>query len=312
MKSYSKFVPSEFLDTFEDWAPSTFVSEEKQVSDPKVEEILAIFNGLISGKDPHRPTGSQSLIQAEVSYPVSSWMPEEISWVPPFNSDEWPTWNEQKIGEPVASVNKEPDPRLPSPEEERAATLAAAHSRADEILAAAQQKADKIILEAQEEMRRSVEEGYQHGFQTSQTDAETVIHAAHEVVSELIRWREDMLARSEITVVSMIRDIARFMFGDGVKLDELGLQMNLSRVLENAKSLGDVRIFLNPGDAIRLDPAWKEYQTMLSGNKVIIVPSEGVKPGGCFVQGETGSIDARVEAQLETALGVFDQTIEVA
>ncbi len=160
-------------------------------------------------------------------------------------------------------------------------------------------------------MRRSVEEGYQQGWQASQADAASIIQSAHEVVSELIRWREDMLARSETTLISMIRDIARFMFGDGVKLDELGLQMNLSRVLENAKSLGDVRIFLNPADAIRLDPAWKEYQSMLSGNKVIIVPSESIKPGGCFVQGETGSIDARVEAQLENALGVFDQTVEV-
>jgi flagellar biosynthesis/type III secretory pathway protein FliH len=101
------------------------------------------------------------------------------------------------------------------------------------------------------------------------------------------------------------------MFGDGVKLDEMALQMNLNRVLENAKSLGNVRIFLNPSDAIRLDPSWKDYQGMLTGNKVIIVPSEGIKPGGCFVQGETGSIDARVEAQMTNALGVFDQTYEV-
>jgi flagellar biosynthesis/type III secretory pathway protein FliH len=311
MKSYSKFVPSEFLDTYEDWAPTTFASMENQVPDPKIEEILAIFNGFITGQDPHRSTGAQSFIHAEGNDPVSCWMPDEISWVPPFNSDQWPTWDELKTSEPMPGVNKEPDPKLPSLEEERAVVLAAAHARADEILADAQQKADEILLQAQEDTRRSIEDGYQQGWQASQAEAASVIHSAHEVVSELIRWREDMLARSETTVVSMIRDIARFMFGDGVKLDELGLQMNLSRVLENAKSLGDVRIFLNPGDAIRLDPAWKEYQSMLSGNKVIIVPSEGVKPGGCFVQGETGSIDARVEAQLETSLGVFDQMIEV-
>lgn len=312
MKSSRKFIPSQFAANFNTWAPSAFEAKNGPEDEAKVAEILAIFNSLQSASPQyHSPKGTQSYIQGGVGCQADCWAPEEINWVPPFNTQHWNTWDEIKLVEAHNAPAKESDLKLPTTEEEKAAILADAHAQAEEILAAAQKNAEETQRQAQEEMRRSIEEGFQQGWQTSQTEAATVIRAAHEVVAELIRWREDMLARSEDTVITMIRDIARFMFGDGVKLDETGLQMNLSRVLENAKSLGDVRIFLNPGDAIRLDPAWKEYQTMLSGNKIIIVPSEGIKPGGCFVQGETGSIDARVEAQLGTALGVFDQSIEV-
>jgi flagellar biosynthesis/type III secretory pathway protein FliH len=312
MKSYSKFLPSEFIETLDPWLPEILEKADDLANDPKVAEIMAIFNSFQPEQKTPRISTNQSFIQGGAGCPKASWMPDEITWVPPFNTaDHWATWDGDKPGEPLRAAPAIPEAKLPTPEEEKAAILAAAHERAEQILTKAQKSADETLLKAQEEMRRSIDEGYQKGWQASQTEAETVIRAAHEVVSELINWREDMLARSEETVVSMIRDISRFMFGDGVKLDEMGLQMNLSRVLENAKSLGDVRIFLNPGDAIRLDPAWKEYQSMLSGNKIIIVPSEGIKPGGCFVQGETGSIDARVEAQMENALGVFNQTFEV-
>jgi flagellar biosynthesis/type III secretory pathway protein FliH len=312
MKSFSKFVPSEHVQSFETWDPKSLEFEDKETSNAKVQEILAIFNGPLAGQSAQHHPGHSNYIKADASVQsFDAWNPEEISWVPPFPMNRW-EWEEIAPSEAPDVHKAETEPKQPAlnPDEEIAVILASARAQAEEIILNAQKHAEEALQEAQEDILRTKQEGYDQGWQQAKTEAATVLQAAQQVVVELSQWREEMLAKSENTVITIIRDVARFMFGEGVKLDETGLQMNLGRVLENAKSLGDVRIFLNPSDALRLDPAWKEYQSMLSGNKVVIVPSDGIKPGGCFVQGETGSIDARVEAQLDTVLGVFNQELE--
>jgi len=75
--------------------------------------------------------------------------------------------------------------------------------------------------------------------------------------------------------------------------------------MENAQGLGDLNIFLNPRDAKLLDPSWSEYQLLISGNKIKIIPSEEITPGGCTVKGSTGMVDGRVETQLAAIMNTF-------
>jgi flagellar assembly protein FliH len=310
MKSSLKRIPAEELTAFTGWDPAVFDSKTPSAKDARIEDILEIFNGFLPGLENRHIMGNPSFIQADMGIAADRWKPDEFSWVPPFNADPWTHLDELALHQGTPALAQEPAVHQPTPEEIMAEILTTARAQADEMLLEAQKNADEMIAQAQEEISQSVTKGYQQGWASSQAEATTVLQAAHQVVAELIQWRSEMLDNSESSVISILRDIAKFMFGDGVKLDEMGLQVNLNRVLENAKSLGNVRIFLNPSDAIHLDPGWREYQSMLSGNKVMIVPSEGIKPGGCFIQGETGSIDARVEAQLTNALGVFDQRFE--
>jgi flagellar biosynthesis/type III secretory pathway protein FliH len=46
---------------------------------------------------------------------------------------------------------------------------------------------------------------------------------------------------------------------------------------------------------------------LITGNKVRVVPSEKILPGGCFVKGGTGAVDARVETQLASVLNTIDE-----
>jgi flagellar biosynthesis/type III secretory pathway protein FliH len=82
--------------------------------------------------------------------------------------------------------------------------------------------------------------------------------------------------------------------------------------MENSQRLGDLNIFLNPRDANLLDPSWKEYQSLISGNKVRMIASEKITPGGCIVKGITGMVDGRVETQLTAILNTFDELREAA
>jgi flagellar biosynthesis/type III secretory pathway protein FliH len=110
----------------------------------------------------------------------------------------------------------------------------------------------------------------------------------------------------------MLTEIAQKMFGEGVELNPEALQINLNRIMENAHGLGDLNIFLNPRDAKFLDPSWSEYQMLVTGNRVKIIPSGKITIGGCFVKGDMGSVDGRVETQLNAILKTFQEESELA
>ena len=98
------------------------------------------------------------------------------------------------------------------------------------------------------------------------------------------------------------------MFGEGVELDTNALQINLNHIMENAHGLGNLNIFLNPRDAKNLDPSWSEYQMLVSGDTVKIIPSGKITRGGAFVKGDMGVVDGRVETQLSAILKTFSET----
>jgi flagellar assembly protein FliH len=127
------------------------------------------------------------------------------------------------------------------------------------------------------------------------------------MIAEVREWQKALMLQGEQILVEMVKDIAQTMFGEGVKLDATALQINLNRVMESAQGLGDLNIFINPRDARLLDPSWSEYQLLVTGDKVKVIPSENIIPGGCFVKGSMGTVDARVETQLAAVLSTFEE-----
>jgi flagellar assembly protein FliH len=309
MKSYSKVIFAEKSAELKSWAPDLFdVAKSEEQTQFSEDEILAVFRA-VGGNRP-APSSEDGIapISAEEGKAFSNWMPGELDWIPPFQINSWETWNElQSPADKKKPAEETPVETGPTPEEEAMEIIANARSRADEIILEAQKKAEEVLLQAQADIQKAISDGHQQGWDQAQKEAVSILQAAQKIVQGVHTWQEDMLAQSEPMVVNMIRDIAKTMFGEGISLDETALQINLNRVLENAKALGNLRIFLNPTDATRLDTAWKEYQSMLTGNRVMIIPSDKITPGGCFVQGEMGSIDARVETQLDAVMNVFEQ-----
>jgi len=81
--------------------------------------------------------------------------------------------------------------------------------------------------------------------------------------------------------------------------------------MESAQGLGDLNVFLNPRDARLLDPSWSEYQLLITGDKVKVIPSEKITPGGCFVKGSMGAVDARVETQLAAVIKSLEENKDI-
>jgi len=293
MKSSSSESPSTPLRTAT-WAPRDIGGQ--RVSRPGIsEKVLSIFTPP-SGSAARAPSlhDAKALIRVtdQAQALCQSWMPGEVEACVRVCSE-----TAQGVAMfPSVSV-RQSKPVDPAP-----AILAEVHRKADGILLEAQKTAGEIVQRAQVQSEQAIADGYARGRDDARAEAASSLQSAQAMIAELAVWREQMISQSEETVIEMIRQIARLMFGSGIRMDKDALQTYLNEVVENTRSLGDLNIFLNPDDSTRLEPTWAEHQAQIRGSRVRIAGSAGILPGGCLIKGQMGSVDATVETKLAAVI----------
>ena len=305
------------------WSPPELLVEADQaVVDEKKEKILALF-GLQELQGPEKKEKRTSLHSAESSQQFVSWTPGGMDWQPPFvGRDAWsfieiasskpvPLRREEIVLEDPVVQAAAPQEEPFDPEKAAGAILRKARAEADEIIVDAQIAADNTLLQAQDEIEQQKAEGYRQGVSEAHAEMQAALKASHALVEEIREWQKGLLAQGEQVIVDMLKEISQTLFGEGAKLDPDALQVNLNRVMESAQGLGDLNIFINPRDSRLLDPSWAEYQLLISGDRVKVIPSENITVGGCYVKGSMGIVDARVETQLAAVMKSFEENKEV-
>lgn len=315
MKSLSKVTPNASLPA---WEPSE-LDPELAVNSQSVREerVLAIFKKedekVVTQKG---KTDKSALHPKKTGENFTSWQPRALSdQIKADAPDEWTfievtdtpfdkSWKKQSPINFAAGTNLQE--RFIS-DNETSVILEQARRQAEEIILAAQAEADDVLLQAQSEIDEQKKEGYQQGRNEARAELDGTVNAVRKMVGEVEAWQAEFISQSEKILIEMLKDISRKMFGDGARLDPQTLHANLSRIMENAHGLGALKIFLNPNDAKLLDSSWSEQQMLIMGEQVKIVPSINVLPGGCLLKGNIGTVDARVETQLDSILKTFDE-----
>lgn len=195
-------------------------------------------------------------------------------------------------------------------ESESTRILTKARHQAEEIILAAQSEADDILLNAQSEIDEQKKEGFKKGSEEAHAELADAVNSTKKMVEEVNAWKSELLSQGENILIGMVKDISIKLFGEGMELDENALHANLNRIMENAHGLGALKIFLHPRDARLLDSYWSEQQMLILGEQVKIVPTNNIKPGGCLIKGNMGTVDGRVETQLDAVLKTFDEPAE--
>lgn len=291
MKSSSRLLKDTPSGSWSAWAPLDFDSPVNVDTQEQTAEILNLFrlNNPSGGVAAERRSG---LLPAEKAEGLRAWTAVDLEYTPPF-VDETSEAVSQFIGGGMVMGRQ------------RTTALEDAHNQAQDLIRQAEEEAGMIRLKAADEMESMRQAGYREGMERAQAEMASALQACADLVAETRAWQANLASASEGIILDMIREMAAAVFGDGVVLDEQALQKNLNRVLENASALGDLKIYLHPQDAARLDPAWKEYQSLVLGSKVQIIPAEGITRGGCYIQGQMGAVDARVETQMRNVLTSF-------
>jgi flagellar biosynthesis/type III secretory pathway protein FliH len=310
MKSLSKLSSRLSHEQIKPWNISEL--EIEPAESPKEidqEQILALFGNGDEARLSDENNGPRSMLhRAGTNLLLTNWQPREIDFQPSLELDkEW------LLAEEPTGLFENSEKGIweeTNFETESVTSLKQARAQAEEILLEARTTADRLILQAQDGVEQAKKNGYQQGLDSAYCDMQESLKSVHAMIDEVQKWQAELMAQGEQTIIDMLKEIAQTMFGEGVQLDANALQINLNRIMENSQRLGDLNIFLNPRDANLLDPSWKEYQSLISGNKVRMIASENITPGGCIVKGITGMVDGRVETQLTAVLNAFDELRE--
>jgi flagellar assembly protein FliH len=195
-------------------------------------------------------------------------------------------------------------------EEARRAALDAVQQDAAEVRARARQEAEEIMRQALSSAEDARERARLEGMADAHRQTEDLVKMAGQLVKELTDWQARMFAQSESQVLGLVSDMAEKLFGCGFRLEESLLKNVYERALSEAKALGSLRLRANPSDITRLDELWPVQQMALRGQKIELVPDQDVLPGGCFIEGEYGSVDARVSTELRLMQDCLDETAD--
>lgn len=283
MKSSSSLIRvGETPSGFEKWSPVEF-EQGQSFSNDLIYSSAADFFGI---KNNDMPQQKRNLVKADKNFQdFQSWNPGDLNSVSTIDNNE-----------NTATTSWAPFLEQPNP-----------HKIADQIIIDAKAQAEEMINVANATVDQINKDAYDKGVESAKVEMRETLQAATSVINVAREWRVDMMNQAEPMIMDLVKKMAQKMFGDGVELDNAALQQHFASVMESARSLGDLRVYLNPADAVLLGPDWREYQASALGNKVEIVSNESIKQGGCYIQGEWGTADALVETQLAAILDQFSE-----
>jgi len=304
MKSFSRIHSSVSASRLEAWNIADLDVESNVLPpDEELENIMSLFGGGAQSQPDQSTHDSRLTFHPKGSeVELANWFPDDLDQQ--VKEEEPALW---EFVNPSNDFLKIPEQQILQEklevEKVRVDLIKQARVEADEILQAARREAGNIALHALDEIEQAKTNAYQAAYKEMQG----ALAATRAMIEETRQWQSSFMENGEQVLTGMLKEIAQTMFGEGVNLDANALQVNLNRVMESARRLGDLNIFLNPQDANLLEPSWSDYQLLITGNKVRVVPSEKILPGGCFIKGCTGAVDARVETQLAAVLNVIDE-----
>ncbi len=170
------------------------------------------------------------------------------------------------------------------------------------VEAAARIKADakEILAQVKEEMERSKKEGFEKGRQEG-------LQQGLELLIRVKELRQKLFEDNEKEMVRLVFAIAEKIIGRELNENDKAI-MNIIR-LAISDAVGDkIYVHLNPKDYENIKKNHAELlQKVEAGKTLLLREDEGVKPGGCMVETEIGTIDAQLDTQLSAikkALGL--------
>jgi flagellar biosynthesis/type III secretory pathway protein FliH len=195
-------------------------------------------------------------------------------------------------------------------QDEKQRLVAEAKHKADEMISGAQKQAQELLFAAQKEVDEIHQAAYESGRNQAITELQKTTDEAKTIISEMETWRKETIQHSETVILEMVQKISRILFGKGMSLNQETLQNNFNKIITMADSLGNIRVYVNQQDANILDSEWRKFQEAMSSNRILVIPSETILPGGCYIQGDMGVVDARIETQLNAIMEALNQDIE--
>jgi flagellar assembly protein FliH len=169
-------------------------------------------------------------------------------------------------------------------------------------------EAEKLIKEAElkvseiehEAYKKGYEAGREEGYKEGQSEVMRLIDRLGTIVSTAVDIRDDIIKSSEKMMTEMILMIARKVIKDEIVERREVVINNIKEAIKRVKDRDRIDIRVNFAD-LDMTTAHKDelIKMMESLKKVNVYEDSRVDRGGCIIETDVGSIDARISTQLD-------------
>lgn len=185
--------------------------------------------------------------------------------------------------------------------------LQSAKDEAERVIEDAKKNADSIILET-ENNKKAIEtkgfnegfsSGREEGFKEGSAEVNRLIERMHTIVEKTMEKRQEILSETEQQIVDLVLLLARKVVKVISENQKNVVISNVIHALRKVKTKGDVTIRVNLLDVQMTTDHIKDFlEHAESVQNITVVEDIGVDQGGCIVETDFGSIDARISSQL--------------
>ena len=182
-----------------------------------------------------------------------------------------------------------------------------ATDEADRILKDAHSEAEKLVLEARatkEEITNSAykegrDSGHEEGYKEGRAEAQRLIDRLHLMIEKIMDKRVQILSETEQQIVNLVLLMTRKIVKVISENQRNVVMTNIVQALRKVKGRGDVLIRVNMAELALTSEHSKEFLSAAENVKnITIVEDSSVEKGGCIIETDFGSIDARISSQL--------------
>jgi len=219
----------------------------------------------------------------------------------------------------IEDAKKEAEEIIKRAEEGAFEHIKNATEKAKRIESEAKDKAQKIILEKEKEINEKIaqqesqlqkeyeetkqkayKEGYEAGYESGKVEVQRLIKRLHTIIEGSIDKRDKIIEDAEEQIIRIILLIARKVV-KAISEEQKGVIVeNIKAALEKIKGKTEVIIRVNTEDLELATEHKEEFMQMFEELKhVVILEDTRVDRGGCIIETDFGSVDARIATQLQ-------------
>ena len=181
-------------------------------------------------------------------------------------------------------------------QDEAAKILADAESRAAEIVAESRAKLDVQLKEGYDEGYRK---GQEAGFREGNLEAQRLTDRLHTIIERMMDKRQEILAETEQQIVDLVLLMTRKIVKVISENQRNVVVSNVVQALRKVKGRGEVIIRVNLNDVAMTTQHIKDFLSAAENIKnITVVEDSTVDRGGCVIETDFGSIDAKIVSQL--------------
>jgi len=119
------------------------------------------------------------------------------------------------------------------------------------------------------------------------------------MVDDMASQRRRLLKESEAAVLRVACDIARRIVGKSAEIREEVVLEVVKNALGHMRDNDRLTIRINPSDHDVLARCEKEWLDSARAAGITITDDGRIKPGGCLIEGESGSVEAQIDRQVD-------------